>query len=54
MVVQDSFELRKSRSFEIFYTGGDFAINSTGDFLYTTCGSVIKVLNIKNGSERYI
>lgn len=52
MNIQDCFELQKSRSFDIFYTGGDFAISLTGNLLFTTCGNIIKVLNINNGYER--
>jgi hypothetical protein len=45
------FEIRKANSLEIFYTGGDFALNADRSRLFTTCGGVVKVLNVTNGQE---
>lgn len=52
MIVEDLIELRKSRVLGVFYTGGDFALNSTGELLFTTCTSLIKVINVNDGLER--
>lgn len=46
-------ELEKTRVFGILYTGGDFALSSNGEFLFTTCTNIIKVLNVNNGAERF-
>lgn len=46
-------ELKKTRVFDILYTGGDFALNSSGNLLFTTCTNVIKVLNVDDGLERF-
>ncbi|KAI1728423.1 transducin beta-like protein 3 [Ditylenchus destructor] len=53
MVQGECVELRKSREFKVFYTGGDYALNSTGDILFTTCTNLVKVLSVSDGSERY-
>uniref|UniRef100_A0A915DEZ8 Uncharacterized protein n=1 Tax=Ditylenchus dipsaci TaxID=166011 RepID=A0A915DEZ8_9BILA len=45
-------ELRKSRVFDVFYTGGDFALNIAGNSFYNF-SNVVKVLNVNDGSERY-
>ncbi|KAI6183587.1 hypothetical protein M3Y97_00504600 [Aphelenchoides bicaudatus] len=47
------FEIRKANSLEVFYTGGDFALNANRSRLFTTCGGLIKVLSVSNGQEIY-
>jgi hypothetical protein len=52
--VQETVELRKSRVFDVFYTGGDYALNSAGSSLFVTCMNLINVLNVSDGSERFV
>lgn len=45
-------ELKKTRVFDILYTGGDFVLSFNGELLFTTCTNVVKILNVDNGTER--
>lgn len=45
------FEIRKSNSLEVFYTGGDYQLNVDQSRLFSTCNGVVKVLNVENGQE---
>lgn len=45
------FEIRKSNTLEVIYTGGDFQLSSDQNQLFTTCNGLVKVLNVENGQE---
>ncbi|CAD5217500.1 unnamed protein product [Bursaphelenchus xylophilus] len=47
------FELRKQRVLEVFFTGGDLQFTQDGDTLFSTCGNILKALNVEDGSERF-
>lgn len=48
----DAVEFRCSRSLEVFYSGGDVALDSSGRTLFTACSNVVKVISTEDGSEK--
>ncbi|KAH7726396.1 Protein Y53C12B.1 [Aphelenchoides avenae] len=49
----DIVEFRCSRSLEVFYSGGDVAIDSKGGSLFTACSNVVKAISTEDGSEKF-
>jgi hypothetical protein len=45
------FEIRKSNTLEVCYTGGDFQLSTDQSRLFTTCSGLVKVLGVDNGQE---
>ncbi|KAI6211590.1 Utp13 specific WD40 associated domain protein [Aphelenchoides besseyi] len=48
------FEIKKSKVLEAIYTGGDFRLSNDGNSLFSTCGGVVKVLDVADGQERFV
>ncbi|KAI6206571.1 WD-REPEATS-REGION domain-containing protein [Aphelenchoides besseyi] len=53
-VKMGDFEVKKSKVLEAIYTGGDFRLSNNGNSLFSTCGGVVKVLDVGDGQERFV